>query len=71
LSLFIQPPSIAALRQRLVGRGTDAPDVIEQRIARAEYELSMAPRYDHVVVNDVLDVAKDEALQVVRSFLEA
>ena len=71
LSLFIQPPSIAALRQRLEGRGTDAPEVIEQRIARAEYELSMAPKYDRVVVNDVLDVAKAEALQVVQDFLEA
>lgn len=70
LSLFVQPPSIDALRKRLEGRGTDAPEVINERIARAEYELSMAPQYDCVVVNDVLDEAKAKALEVVSNFLE-
>ena len=45
LSVFIQPPSIEVLRERLVGRGTDAPDVIESRLAKAEYELSFAGRF--------------------------
>ena len=70
MSMFIQPPSIQALRQRLEGRGTDAPEVIDKRIERAEYELSMAPRYDCIVVNDDLETAKAEALAAVRAFLE-
>lgn len=69
LSIFIQPPSINALRQRLVGRATDAPEVIEDRLARASYELTFAPQFDRVVVNDDLDKAKAETLAIVREFL--
>lgn len=69
LSLFIQPPSIEALRQRLEGRGTDAPEVIEQRIARAEFELSYAPKFDRVVVNDVLQQAQQQALDIISAFI--
>ena len=71
LSLFIQPPSVEALRQRLVNRGTDTPEVIESRLAKAEYEMTFAPQFDHVVVNDVLEVAEAEALEIVKRFLEA
>lgn len=71
LSIFIQPPSIDALRQRLVGRATDAPEVIEDRLARASYELTFAPQFDCVVVNDDLDKAKAETLAIVREFLNA
>ena len=69
LSIFIQPPSIDALRQRLVGRATDAPEVIEDRLARASYELTFAPQFDRVEVNDDLDKAKAETLAIVREFL--
>lgn len=69
LSLFIQPPSIEELRRRLNGRGTDAPEVIEQRIARAEYELTFAEKFDTVVVNDDLETAKKEALCKLQAFL--
>ena len=69
LSIFIQPPSIDALRQRLVGRATDAPEVIEDRLARASYELTFAPQVDRVVVNDDLDKAKAETRAIVREFL--
>lgn len=69
LSLFIQPPSIDELRRRLEGRGTDAPEVIADRIARAEYELSFAPKFDRVVVNDDLEKAEAEALQIIKTFL--
>ena len=69
LSIFIHPPSIDALRQRLVGRATDAPEVIEDRLARASYELTFAPQFDRVVVNDDLDKAKAETLAIVREFL--
>lgn len=69
LSVFIQPPSIDELRRRLEGRGTDAPKVIDQRIARAEFELGFAPKFDKVVVNDNLQSAEEEALRIVKEFL--
>lgn len=69
LSLFIQPPSIEVLRQRLEGRGTDTRDVIQQRLDRAAYELSFAPRFDRIVVNDDLATAQAEAYQVLREFI--
>lgn len=68
LSVFIQPPSVEELRKRLVGRGTDAPEVIEARVAKAEYELTFAPKFDKVIVNDDLEQAKAEALQELQSF---
>lgn len=71
LSLFIQPPSIEALRQRLEGRGMDSAEVIADRIARAEFELSFAPKFDKVVVNDDLATAQQEALHIVKDFIEA
>ena len=70
LSLFIQPPSIEELRRRLEGRGTDAPEVIADRVAKAAYELTFAPKFDRVIVNDDLERAKAEALQAIRQFLE-
>ena len=70
LSVFIQPPCIADLRKRLEGRGTDTPEVIESRIAKAEYELSFADKFDIIVVNDKLEKAQDDALKVIKEFLE-
>ena len=70
LSIFIQPPSIEALRQRLEGRGTDSPEVINDRIARAEFELSFADKFDHAVVNDDLQQAQAEALALIQNFLK-
>lgn len=70
LSMFIQPPSIEELRIRLEGRGTDAPEVIEQRLAKAEYELSFADKFDEVVVNDNLEIAEVEAEALIEDFLE-
>ena len=69
LSVFIQPPSIEELRKRLEGRGTDAQDVIESRLAKAAYELTFAPKFDRVIINDDLEKAKAEALQVITKFL--
>ena len=66
LSLFIQPPSLEELRKRLEGRATDAPEVIEQRLAKADYELSFAPRFDKVVVNDDLETAEQEVYRLVK-----
>ena len=70
LSLFIQPPSVEELRRRLVGRATDTPEAIEQRLAKAEYELTFAPQFDRVIVNDDLETAKKNTLQLVQTFLE-
>ena len=70
LSLFIQPPSVEELRRRLEGRGTDAREAIEQRLAKAEYELTFASQFDHVIVNDDLEAAKQETLQTVQDFLK-
>ena len=71
LSIFIQPPSISELRHRLEARATDAPEVIDQRIARAEYELGFAKHFDRIVVNDDLDKAKTEAYNIIREFIES
>ncbi|MBE6269705.1 MAG: guanylate kinase [Prevotella ruminicola] len=70
LSLFIQPPSINELRKRLEGRATDAPEVIDQRIARAEFELSFADKFDKIVINDKLEYAEADALDIIKEFLD-
>ena len=70
LSIFIQPPSIEELRRRLTGRGTDAADVIEDRIARAEFELSFANKFDVVIVNDDLERAKQDTLAAIQNHLK-
>ena len=69
LSVFIQPPSVEELRRRLIGRATDSMSVIEDRVAKAEYELGFASQFDVVVVNDDLERAKQEATDVIRNFL--
>ena len=69
LSIFIQPPSVEELRRRLVGRGTDTPEAIENRLEKAEYEMTFAPQFDHIVVNDDLETAKAETLKLVEAFL--
>ena len=70
LSIFIQPPSIEALRDRLVGRGTDSMDVIENRLTKASFEMSFASKFDKVIINDNLENAKTETLQVIKAFLD-
>lgn len=70
LSVFIQPPSVEELRKRLIERGTDTPEVIESRIAKAEFELNYAGQFDIIIINDDLEKAKAEALQRVKEFLE-
>ena len=68
MSMFIQPPSIAELRHRLESRGSDTPDQIQIRLDKAEYEMSFAPQFDHIIVNDDLDKAKAEALTLITDF---
>jgi guanylate kinase len=68
-SIFIQAPSVEALRERLIGRGTDSMDTIEKRVAKAEFELSKAPEFDHIVVNDDLATAVENTKLIINSFL--
>jgi len=67
VGVFIVPPSAEILRERLVGRGTDAPEVIERRLREAEEECSHAVEFDYLVVNDEFDQALTELLCIVRS----
>ena len=69
-SVFIMPPSIEELERRLRGRGTDAEEVILKRIAKAEFELSKAPEFDHIVVNDKLDDAVSEVEKILNDFIK-
>ena len=69
-SIFIKAPSIEALRERLIGRGTDSMETIEKRVAKAEFELSKADEFDHTVVNDDLKVAVEQTEQIIRNFLK-
>jgi guanylate kinase len=69
LSLFIQPPSIEELKRRLEHRATDAPEVIADRVAKAAYELTFAEKFDKVVVNDNLEKAQAEVLNLIKGFI--
>ena len=66
--IFIKPPSLAVLRERLVGRGTESPEMVELRLSNAESELALADRYDEVLVNDDLDQAVAELSRIIRSY---
>ena len=70
LSVFIQPPNIEALRERLEGRATDTPEVIAHRLEKAAFELGFATKFDTVVINDQLQQAQSEAYDVIKAFLE-
>lgn len=70
LSIFIMPPSVEVLRERLEKRGTDAPQVIDHRLAKAEYEMSFAPQFDVTVCNDDYERAKNEILKLVTDFIK-
>ncbi len=71
LALFVAPPSIEALEQRLKDRGTETPETLRLRVEKAAHELTFAPRFDAVVVNDDRDRACSEAYQLVSDFLQA
>ena len=70
LSVFIQAPSVESLRERLVKRGTDSPEAIEERVAKAAEEMTYAPEFDYVLVNDDLRTAFAESEKVVEDFLD-
>ncbi len=66
---FIMPPSSGELRRRLETRGTDAPEVIGRRVAKAEFEITKAPEFDHIVVNDDLAEAVRETTRIINEFI--
>ena len=66
IGVFILPPSMDELTRRLTGRGTDAPDVIERRLAAAEAEMRHVGEFDYVIINDQLDQALDDLRAIVR-----
>lgn len=70
LSVFIQAPSVEELRRRLIFRNTDAPEAIEERVAKAAEEMTYAPKFDVVLINDNLDKAYAEAEKMVDDFLK-
>lgn len=69
ISIFIQPPSVEVLRQRLIGRATDPMEAIEQRVSKAEYEISFAPEFDVTIINDDLSQAIHEVETVIKDFI--
>ena len=68
-SVFSMPLSVEELRRRLEGRGTDSPEAIDRRVAKAEFELTKAPEFDHTVVNDRLDDAVEETCAILDAFI--
>jgi guanylate kinase len=70
VQVFIAPPSLEALRTRLIGRGTDDPQEVERRLQVAEQELAAQPEFAHVVVNDRLDEALERLTAIVASQLD-
>lgn len=69
MSVFIQAPSVEVLRERLITRGTDSMEEIEKRVAKAGEEMTYAPKFDHILVNDNLEKAFAEAEKLVNDFL--
>jgi guanylate kinase len=71
LAVFVQPPSIDILEERLRSRGTDSEEKIEERVKKAALEMEFASKFDYILINDDLETAKKEALQIVSDFIES
>lgn len=69
-AIFIMPPSVNHLEERLVGRGSDSQSTINMRVEKARHELAIAHQFDLIIVNDNLEKAKEDACEAVKSFLE-
>ena len=70
LAVFVEPPSIEELKIRLKKRKTESEDRIAMRVAKASIEMATAPQFDHIIVNEDLDTALDEAYQLVKNFIQ-
>ncbi len=71
LAIFVMPPSVAILEERLRLRGTDDEASLQKRLGKAEYELSFAPEFDRILINDSLEKALAEAETMVDEFLSS
>lgn len=69
LSIFIKPPTLESLKERLLGRGTETPESLKKRVDKAEYEMTFANQFDVTVINDDLETARREANQLIQDFL--
>lgn len=67
LSIFVMPPSLEVLEERLRGRGTESEDVIKKRLKQAEQELKHKDKYTHIVVNDILEDAVNEIHNIIKN----
>lgn len=70
LAIFVEPPTVQELENRLRKRGTETEESLRKRVAKAEYELTFAPQFDKIILNDNLDDARVEMLQTIREFLD-
>jgi guanylate kinase len=70
LALFIEPPSIESLRERLKNRGTETEESLQKRIDKAAFELSFKSQFDAVIINDILEKAQQKILQIISRFLK-
>ena len=70
LSIFIQPPSVEVLRQRLINRGTDSMEDIKARVDKAEFEISIGPQFDYTVINDDLETAVNQVHDLITDFID-
>ena len=70
LSIFIQPPSVEVLRERLIKRGTDSMEDINARVDKAEFEISIGPQFDQTVINDDLDTAVNQVHDLIADFID-
>ena len=68
LTIFIQAPSMEVLRNRLLNRGTETPHTLEERVSKAYFELSFAPQFDRILVNDNIEEAAAELITLVKDF---
>ena len=71
LSLFIMPPSVDVLRQRLSGRGSESEAKLEMRLAKAEQEISKKQEFDEVILNDDFGIACEETMEVITNFINS
>ena len=70
LAIFVEPPTVEELENRLRKRGTETEESLRKRVAKAEYELTFAPQFDKIILNDNLDDARAEMLHTIREFLD-
>ena len=70
LAIFVEPPTVQELENRLRKRGTETEESLRKRVEKAEYELSFAPQFDKIILNDNLDEARAEMLTTIQEFLD-